>query len=190
MHSRWLSVAAGLVALCALGPAPALAQDGLTVADARASLLGRWEGLYERLDSGAASEAFRWPIAVTIEDAGDGRTYIERQQFEGMDDDGALLVTVTILDHDGQTEHGTQFTSGTLPAPRSVSLTLADARDATHWTLEGMAELAEDGQPIPARYVFKRDGDALVTTFELDPPGDEPPYGLTRRTLRRIAASE
>ncbi|HEY6814221.1 MAG TPA: hypothetical protein VI168_01660 [Croceibacterium sp.] len=187
MRSPWPYLAGGAALLAPFGFAPAFAQDTLTVAEARASLLGRWEGLYERLDSDAASEAFSWPIAVSIEDAGDGRTYIERVQFEGMEDDGALQVTVSILDHDGQTEHGTQFTSGTLPAPRSISLTLADARDPAHWTLEGLAELAENGQPMHARYVFKRDGDTLVSTFELDPPGDEPPFGTTRRTLRRVA---
>ena len=186
MHSGWRSVAAGAALLSALGPLPAFAQDGLTVAEARASLLGNWKGLYESLDSETASEAFSWPVEVSIEDAGDGRTYIERQQFEGMDDDGALQVTVTILDHDGQTEHGTQFTSGTLPAPRSIGLTLADARDATHWTLNGSAEIASEEQPLQARYVLRRDGDTLVSTFELDPPGDEPPFGMTRRTLRRV----
>jgi hypothetical protein len=184
MDLRWLSLLAG-AAVLAFAPVPALAQDSPTVAEARASLLGRWEGLYESLDRGAASEAFSWPVAVSIEDAGDGRTYIERQQFEGMDDDGALQVTVSILDPDGVTEHGTQFVSGTVPEPRSMHLTLTEARDATHWTLTGVADHRRDGHALQGRTTIVRDGDTLVSTVELDPPGDEPPFGATRRTLRR-----
>jgi hypothetical protein len=84
-------------AALALAPVPAAAQEPPSVAEARASLPGRWEGGFEALDDGLASESFAWPIAVSIEDAGDGRTLIERQQFEAMDDDGALIVTVTLL---------------------------------------------------------------------------------------------
>jgi len=184
----WAARHAGFFVCASLTPLPAAAQDALTVAEARASLLGRWEGSYESLDGDTASEAFTWPVAVSIEDAGDGRTYIERQQFEGMDDDGALQVTVTILDQDGATEHGTQFVVGTLPELRSVALSLAEARDTTHWTLNGVADLERDGEALQARTAIVRDGDALVSTFELDPPGDEPAFGMTRRTLRRAAA--
>lgn len=184
MHPWRLSLLAGTAAL-SLAAVPALAQDGVTVAEARASLLGRWEGLYESLDRSAASEAFSWPVAVSIEDAGDGRTYIERQKFAGMDDDGALLVTVTILDPDGTTEHGAQFVIGTVPEPRSVSLTLAEARDATHWTLTGLADYRLDGEALQTRTTMVRDGDTLVTTLEIDPPGEEPPFGAIRRSLRR-----
>ena len=184
MHWRRRSLLAGAAVLL-LAPAPSPAQDSLTVAEARASLLGRWEGLYESLDGGAASEAFSWPVTVAIEDAGDGRTYIERQKFAGMDDDGALQLTVTILDSDGATEHGTQFVRGSVPEARSTNLTLTAARDATHWTLTGVADHRRDGEALQARTTIVREGDTLVSTVELDPPGDEPPFGATRRTLRR-----
>src|SRR5687768_3385737 len=67
---------AGAALLAALAPVGAAAQEALTVAEARASLLGRWEGTFELLDEGT-SESFEWPVAVSIEDAGDGSTYIE-----------------------------------------------------------------------------------------------------------------
>lgn len=177
--------------LCLLATAwiatPLQAQQAPTVAEARASLVGRWEGVHESLDGDSASEAFTWPIAVTIEDAGDGSTLIERVQFEGMDDDGALQLTVTQLDADGTTEHASFYSRGSVPEHRSVAVSLAAARDAAHWTLEGTAELTRDGQPLQARYALVRDGDSLVSTVELDPVGDEPPYGRTRRTLSRVS---
>jgi hypothetical protein len=181
--------AAGLCLLAAaLVATPLRAQGQPTVAEARASLVGRWEGVHESLDGDAASEAFTWPIAVTIEDAGDGSTLIERVQFEGMDDDGALQLTVTQLDADGTTEHASFYSRGSVPEHRSVAVALAAARDAAHWTLEGTAELARDGVALTARYSIVRDGDSLVSTFELDPAGDEPPFGRTRRTLSRVSA--
>jgi hypothetical protein len=174
--------------LAALAPVAASAQQALTVAEARASLLGRWEGKFELLDEGT-SESFEWPVAVSVEDAGDGSTYIERQQFAGMDDDGALQVLVTLLDADGVTEHATLFTRGTVPEQRTVTLTLAAGRDARHWTLHGTRDYERDGEALQARYAITRDGDSLVATFEVDPAGDEPPFGMTRRTLRRVAVA-
>jgi hypothetical protein len=171
----------------ALIAAPLQAQEGPTIAEARASLVGQWEGVHESLDGNAASEAFSWPIAVTIEDAGDGSTLIERVQFEGMDDDGALQLTVTQLDADGATEHASLYSRGSAPEHRNVAISLTAARDATHWTIEGTADLTRDGQALQARYSIVRDGNGLVSTFELDPAGDEPPFGGTRRTLQRVA---
>ena len=175
--AAWLALAA---------PCAAAAQDPLTVAEARASMVGRWEGVHESLDAGAASEAFNWPVAVEIEDAGDGSTHIERVQFAEMDDDGALQVTVTLLDADGVTEHGSLYSRGSAPEHRSVTLALAAARDETHWTLNGVGNYERDGGTMEVRYLIVRDGATLVSTFELDPPGEEPPFGQTRRTLRRV----
>ena len=45
-----------------------------------------------------------------------------------------------------------------------------------------------DGDALQGRITIVRDGDAQVSTLELDPPGDEPPFGATRRTLRRSGA--
>ena len=167
-------------------PVAALTQDGLTVAEARASMVGRWEGRLELLEDGAASEAFDWPVEVTVEDAGDGRIYIERQQFQAMTDDGSLQIVVTLLDPDGMTEHGSLYSSGTLPEHRTVTLALTAGQDATHWTLYGVEDYVRDGEPLTARYLTTRDGDTVVTAFEIDPAGDEPPFGMTRRTLRRV----
>ena len=186
---RWRQALAALALLAALAPVQALAQDGLTVAEARASMVGRWEGTLELLEEGAASEAFEWPIAVSIENAGDGRTHIERQQAEGMTDDGALTTTVTLLDPDGVTEHGTTFVGGSVPEHRTLTLSLAAGRDAAHWTLHGVEDYVRDGEALQARYVVIRDGDTLISTFEVDPAGDEPPFGTTRKTLRRVATA-
>ena len=182
-------VLACAVWIAALVGAHASAQDAPTVADARASMLGDWEGKFELLDEGT-SETFEWPVAVSIEDAGDGRTHIERQQFAAMDDDGALQILVTLLDPDGMTEHGTLFTRGTVPEHRTVTLSLSAGEDASHWTLFGVEDYERDGELLQARYLVTRDGDSLVATFEVDPSGDEPPFGMTRRTLRRVEPAE
>ena len=180
----WRGLLAG--AALALAPTAAAAGESPSVAEARASLLGRWEGRFEALDEGLASESFAWPIAVSIEDAGDGRTLIERQQFEAMDDDGALIVTVTLLDPDGVTEYGSLYVRGSTPEHRTMTLSLADARDATHWTLRGVEDYQRFGEALQARYAIVRDGDTLVWTFEVDPEGEEPAFGRTRRTLRLV----
>lgn len=187
MRKLWHGLLAG--AALASAPAPARAQEALTVAEARASLLGRWEGRFELVDEGGTSEAFEWPVAVTIEDAGDGRTYVERQQFAAMDDDGALQVRVTLLDPDGVTEYGSLYVRGSLPEHRTLTLSLAAARDATHWTLLGVEDYVRDGEALQARHAIVRDGDAVVATFEIDPAGDEPPFAQTRRTLRLVEAA-
>jgi hypothetical protein len=186
MHpiNRFLAVAAALAA------APLQAQSPPTIAEVRASLVGHWQGLHESLDGNAASETFAWPVAVTVEDAGDGATLLERVRFEGMDDDGALQLTVSLLDADGATEHASLYSRGSPPEHRTVALTLAAARDTRTWTLAGIAELDRDGHTLEARYQIVRDGDRLVSTVEFDPPGDDPPYGRTRRTLRRVETAE
>jgi len=178
----------GAAALAAI-PCPAAAQDAPSLAEARASMLGRWEGTFEALDEGLASESFAWPIAVSIEDAGDGRTLIERQQFEAMKDDGALLVTVTLLDADEVTEFRSVYVRGSPPEHRTATLSLADARDAEHWTLHGVEDYVRDGEELQARQSIVRDGETMVVTYEVDPAGEEPPFGRTRRTLRRVGAA-
>ena len=176
----------------ALAPAPAAAQDDrVTVAEARASLSGRWEGRFEALDDGLASETFEWPIEVSIEDAGDGHTLVERQQFAAMEEeDGSLHVTVTTLDPDGVTEYSSVYVRGSPPEHRAMALSLAEARDETHWTLRGVEDLERDGELLQARYSLVREGDTLVATFEVDPAGEEPPFGMTRKTLRRVEAGQ
>jgi hypothetical protein len=177
-------------AALALAPVPAAAQEPPSVAEARASLPGRWEGGFEALDDGLASESFAWPIAVSIEDAGDGRTLIERQQFEAMDDDGALIVTVTLLDPDGVTEYASLYIRGSMPEHRTATLSLTGARDATHWTLHAVEDYVRDGEALQARQAMVRDGDSLVITREVDPEGEEPAFGKTRRTLRLVEAAQ
>ena len=188
MFRRHPGLLGSLLLGVALLAVPVQAQEAPTVAEARASMVGRWEGRVELLEEGVASEGFDWPVAVAIEDAGDGRTLIERQQFAGMSDDGALQVRITMLDADGMTEHGSLFSRGTLPEHHTVTLSLAAGRDATHWTLHGIEDYERDGEALQARSVVMRDGDSVVATFEVDPAGDEPPFGMTRRTLRRVAA--
>ncbi len=180
---RMLLAAAALLA--ALAPVCASAQEALTVAEARASLVGHWQGRFELLDEGT-SDSFDWPVAVTIEDAGDGSTHIERQQFDAMADDGSLQVLVTMLDADGLTEHRSLFSRGTLPEHSTVTLSLTAGEDASHWTLFGSEDYEHDGELLQARYLVTRDGDTVVSTFEVDPSGDEPPFGMTRRTLRKV----
>jgi hypothetical protein len=185
MRNHWHRLLA--LALVA-APVPALAQEALTVAEARASMLGRWQGKVELLDEGT-NESFDWPVAVTIEDAGDGNTQLERQQFEGMSEDGALHVSVSLLDPDGVTEYRSLYVRGSLPEHRTVTLSLTAAEDAAHWTLYGSEDYERDGELLQARFLVVRDGDTVVSTFEVDPAGDEPPFAQTRRTLRRVAAA-
>ena len=45
-----------------------------------------------------------------------------------------------------------------------------------------------DGDALQGRITIVRDGYTLVSTLELDPPGDELPFGATRRALRRTGA--
>ena len=178
-----LLVCAALIA--AHVPGQARAQADLTVTQARASMLGRWTGRLELLEGGVASEIFNWPVTVSIEDAGHGRIHIERESME-VAGTRSVSVRVTMLDHDGITEHRSYFTSGTTPEHSTLTLTLAAARDSTHWTLQGVRDYVYNGRSLQARLVITRDGNSLVTDFEVDPAGDEPPIAQRRRTLRRV----
>lgn len=176
-----LAAAALAVALLSSG----VSAQPLTVAQARASLIGRWTG---ELDADPGSALMRWPMATEITDAGDGATLIERQVIRRVPGDGGRLVTiVSMLDRDGATEHRSQLTLGTPPEHSTLTLSLASARDAAHWTLLGVEDYVHEGRALQSRTRTVRDGDTLVIEFEVDPAGEEPAFGRVRWTLRRAA---
>lgn len=187
MFRKRHSLLAAAALAVALLPAGVSAQP-LTVAQARASLIGRWAGELDADPGNPGSASMRWPMATEITDAGDGATLIERQVIRRVPGDGGRLVTiVSMLDRDGATEHRSQLSMGTPPEHTTLTLSLASARDAAHWTLLGVEDYVHQGRALQSRTRTVRNGDTLVIEFEVDPAGEEPAFGQTRWTLRRAA---
>jgi hypothetical protein len=183
-RNNLLAVAALLMALC---PAAAEAQPALTVAEARGSLVGRWTGHLDA-DADNPNPLFRLPLTSEIVDGGDGATMIERQLIRGGPENGGRLVTiVSLLDRDGVTLHSTQQTGGTAPEHSTLTLSLVAARDASHWRMLGVEDYVHGGRSLQSRTTTVLDGDSLVIEFEVDPAGEEPPFGKIRWEMRRAA---
>lgn len=173
------------VPLAALAP-PALAQEApastapLTLAEAVASEVGEWTGKLEYRDY----QADRWfglPVRVAVRDGGDGVTQIRVADFDDGPRVGIVrITTVTMLGADGASGYAVSFRKGQEPELGRASLRLAEARDATHWTLIAESEASDDDRPARIRETTVRDGDTLTSLKEVDFTDDEADEWLVR----------
>ncbi len=169
--------------LAALAPAlPAAAQDtpAPTLAEARASTAGAWEGQLQYLDYSSG----RWegiPVAVTVTLEGDGNTLTRRATFDDGPRVGNVFITsIAMLGPDGVTEYATAFRAGRTPELGSASLTLAAATDPARWTIVATSEGRDDERPARIRETTTRDRASLVTLKEVDFLDDGAETWLTR----------
>lgn len=173
-------VFAAAAAIAALIPAlPAAAQDAapaVTLAQARASTAGAWQGELQYLDY----QSGEWqgiPVTVTVTLEGDGNTLSRRAQFDDGPRVGIVYITsMAILDKDGTTEYSTGFRAGRTPELSSYTLTLGAAADAAHWTMLATRVGMDDNRPARIRETTTRDGASMVTLKEvdfLDEPGEQ-----------------
>lgn len=164
--------AAPAVVLAALTPLlPAAAQQAapaVTLAEARGSTAGTWQGALQYRDY----QSGEWegiPVTVTVTLAGDGNTLIRRAAFDDGPRVGTVFITsLAMLGPDGTTEYNTSFRAGRTPELGADTLTLTAATDAEHWTMLATRDGMDDDRPARIRETTTRDGARLVTLKEVD----------------------
>ena len=160
------AAATALVALAS--PAAAQLAPAITLAQARASTAGAWEGELQYLDY----QSGEWqgiPVSVTVTLERDGNTLLRRAVFDDGPRVGNVYITgISMLGKDGVTEYGTGFRAGRTPWFEAATLTLAAATDASHWTIIAVREAEDDNRPARIRETTTRDGASLVTLKEVD----------------------
>lgn len=156
--------------LAALWAVPAAAQDAAapTLAEARASTAGAWEGQLQYLDYSSG----KWegiPVSVTVTIEGDRNTLLRRSVFDDGPRVGNVFITsLSMLGADGVTEYNSGFRAGRTPWLEAATLSLAAATDAAHWTIVALREAEDDNRPARIRETTTRDGASLVTLKEVD----------------------
>jgi hypothetical protein len=167
--------------------AAAAAAQPVTIADARRSLLGRWEGKLEYRDY-QADKWFGLPVRVEVKDGGDGVTLIRTADYDdGPKTGNVRITTVSMLADDGAHESSATFRKGRAVEVQTAALRLTDARDAQHWVLIETIAGSDDDKPATLRLTTIRDGSSLVTLKEVDFTGDGKDEWLQRNrtTLTR-----
>ena len=175
----------------------ALAQSTppLTVAQARATMLGRWTGKLEYRDY-QADTWFGLPLKATISDGGDGVTQLRVADFDdGPKTGNVRITTVSILDPAKSTETPVTETSASFRKNRPVThwtatLALAPGKraDPTHWTLVATITGEDDNRPATLRETTTRNGATMVTLKEVDFLDDTKSEGLTRNRTTLVRA--
>jgi hypothetical protein len=180
--------APALIAAAAPAASPAASQTAITLAQARDSLVGRWEGKLEYRDY-QANEWFGLPVTVSIRDGGDGVTQLRVADFDDGPQIGIVRITsVSMLGKDGVTEYTATFRKGRAAELDSAQLALTAGSDATHWTLVSTETASDDDRPAQIRATTTRNGDLLVALKEVDFTDDAGEAWLVRNreTLKRV----
>ena len=178
-----LLLALAPLATQAATPAP------LTIAQARASTLGNWRGKLEYRDY-QADKWFGLPVAVIVSDGGDGVTQLRVADFDDGPKTGTVrITTVSILDPALGTETGASFRKGRVPELQTARLTLAAARDPTHWTLVETIAGTDADRPATLRETTVRDGARMVTLKEVDFTDDAKVEWLVRNRTTLLRAT-
>ncbi len=151
----------------------------LTVATARQSLVGQWQGKLEYRDY----QADRWfglPVKVRVDEGGDGVTLIRVSDFDDGPKVGNVRITsVSLLD--GASETTATFRKGRKVELGTTALTLGTgSRNSTHWTLVETETATDDDRPATIRLTTTRDGAKLVTLKEVDFTDDAKAEWLVR----------
>lgn len=181
---------AALAALI-LAAAPAAAEEPDApppLSEILATQAGQWTGKLEYRDY-QADQWFGLPMRVTITDGGDGVTQIRTADFDDGPRVGVVrITTISMLGGDDlRTEYSTGFRKGRVPAVSTARLSLAEWRDAEHWTVIAEEVATDDDRPALIRSTTVRDGDRLTTLKEVDFTDDESEEWLVRNrsTLER-----
>src|SRR5205085_151195 len=129
-----------------------------TVATARTSLIGRWEGKLEYRDY-QADKWFGLPVLVEVRDGGDGVTLIRTADYDDGPSTGVVrITTVSMLAEDGQHESAATFRKGRPVEVETAALRLSEVRDKEHWTLVETIAGSDDDRPAAIRLTTTRDG--------------------------------
>ncbi|MEO7635066.1 MAG: hypothetical protein ABIS38_05410 [Sphingomicrobium sp.] len=160
-----------------------------TAAEARQSLVGRWQGKLEYRDY----QADRWfglPVKVEIRDGGDGATLIRTADFDDGPEAGIVRITTVSL----IAANGMEDTSATFRKGRAVELSTAKATiapgstNSANWTMVETVIGSDDDRPATVRLTTTRTNGKVVTLKEVDFRDDPATVWLVRNrtTLERL----
>jgi hypothetical protein len=156
------------------------ATTSLTPADARRSLIGRWEGTLEYRDY----QADRWfglPVKVEVRDGEDGVTLIRTADYDdGPTTGNVRITTVTILADNGTEETAATFRKGRAVELDTAKLSLNAASTKDNWTMIETSSGRDDDRPATLRLTTTRSGTKLVTLKEVDFSDDSKAEWLVR----------
>jgi hypothetical protein len=165
---------------------PAMAEPApIDITNARASLVGAWEGSLEYLDY-SANKWFGIPVKTRIEDQGDGATMIRKSDF----DDGPKVGIVRITSVELYDAAASTVTGGTFRKGRAVEVYTHKVRmegapvDATHWTMVEETLGKDDNRPATLRLTTTRDGNKVETLKQVDFQDDDRMEWITRNRTR------
>ncbi len=154
-----------LMLLAAAQPAP---PPTLTLAAARATLVGRWQGKLEYRDY----QSNRWvglPMTVAIRDGGDGVTQLRVADFDDGPKAGTVrITTVSMLLKDGASESSVSFRKNDTPELSTARLRLSAAPTPARWVIVSEETGTDDNRPAKIRVTTTRDGNALTELKEVD----------------------
>ena len=161
----------------------------ITLAQARNSLVGSWEGKLEYRDY-QADKWFGLPVKVSVRDGGDGVTQLRVADFDDGPGTGIVRITsVSMLAADGTSEYTATFRKGRAAELGTAQLALTAGANAAHWVLVSTETASDDDRPARIRVTTARDGAVLVALKEVDFTDDAGEAWLVRNreTLTRMA---
>lgn len=165
-------------ALSLLLAAPAAAAPP-TVAEARSSLIGKWNGKLEYRDY----QADRWfglPVTVEVKDGGDGATLIRTADYDDGPTTGIVRIT-TVSMLDGDSETSATFRKGRAVELQKVTLSVDPAsRDSANWTMVETSDGTDDDRPATIRVTTVRTGPSVTSTKEVRFKGEDAKGWITR----------
>ena len=170
-------------------PQPA-APATIDLAQARASLEGRWQGKLEYLDY-SANKWFGIPVTTNVEDQGDKATIIRRSDFDdGPSVGNVRITTVELFDATKATVAVGTFRKGREPEISVYTARLEGAaNDATHWTILEEAKATDDDRPAMLRLTTIRNGNSVESLKQIDFLDDGKSEWVTRNRTRLIRMS-
>jgi hypothetical protein len=160
----------------------------ITLAQARDSVVGSWEGKLEYRDY-QADKWFGLPVKVAVRDGGDGVTQLRVADFDDGPGTGIVRITsVSMLGKDGVTEYTGTFRKSRAAELGTAQLALTAGADAAHWVLVSTETASDDDRPARIRVTTTRDGALLVALKEVDFTDDAGEAWLirNRETLTRV----
>ena len=182
-----LNVRVFLISAAILASASSAATQ-LTLAEARQSLIGRWQGKLEYRDY-KANRWFGLPVNVEVRDGGDGVTLIRTADYDdGPTTGNVRITTVTILGADGTEETSATFRKGRAAELMTAKLALGAASTSNNnWTIIETSDGKDDDRPATLRLTTTLTGSKLVTLKEVDFTDDVKTEWLVRNrtTLER-----
>ena len=178
-----LTLAVGSNALA--GPRGAIQAETATPspAELRRGLAGRWTGALGYRDY-QTDQLFEIPVATTIIQVADGVTQVRTSLFDDGPANPVWITSVSLHNEAAGTVTSASWRVGRAVEPVTERVSVAEWRDARHWTLLYESTAEDDDQPAEIRVTETRDGDSLMSVKTVRPIGAIDPEWRFRNQTR------